>query len=259
MIVSPTVVEGFAVEVDVSELPAGTVAVTVERTVDADVRPVRGGRELPVAGDGALVWDWEVPLGYDIGYRVIALAANGSQLGASGFGQVTTPGIERPYVVLSDPLEGGSARLVHALSGTDAQRSWSLPVSQVHPSTMPDPILHVAGRASVQPWPLRLLTEDQEAADSLREFLLSAAFVLVRTPAGIGLPPLLYGMPASITERPLLDGSATWDMPLTVSGGPLVHILTSVWTYGDLESLGLLYGDLPAMFPTYRDLQRGPA
>ena len=260
MIVSASLVDGYGVEVDVSGLPAGTATITVERTVGADVRPVRGGRAAPVAGDGALLWDWEAPLGVGVGYRVLALDADGVQLGASGFTSVATPGVERPDVVLSDPLEGGSARLVHALDGTDAQRGWVRPVSQVHPSGVAaDPLLHVPGRASVQPWPLTRFTETQADSDELREFLLSAAFLLVRPPAGIGLPPLLYGQPASITERPHLTGASTWDMPLTLSGGPLVHLLTSVWTYGDLEALGILYGDLPSMFPTYRDLQRGPA
>ena len=246
------------VEIDITGLPVGTATILVERVVGSDVRPVRGARDLTVAGTGALVRDWEIPLGVEVTYRVVARNAAGGTLG-TGFAQVELPGPTVPHLWLSDPLEENSARLVVATNETDTERTWGASVSQVVPFGRALPSLTVGSRARLSEWPLTLLTQTQAEADEMRAFMLDASFILIRPPANMGLPPLLYGSPASIVEVPHPSGVSLWRMPLTVSGGPLVHIVAHAWTYGDLEQLGLLYGDLPSMFPTYRDLQRGPA
>lgn len=247
----------YAVRIDIADLPAGATTISVSRIIDGNVDHVRGARDLLVAGSGGIVTDWETPLGASVTWFVEAMDSTGAVLSTDQVA-IEVPGVDMPHVVLSDPLEEASAQSYRAVLGTDETRTWERKLEAVAPSGQRLPRLTV-GAQSYGDFTLLLLTETHEAGARLRSFLENAAALMVRPPAGIGLPAVIVGHAGTITESPTVtQGVSVWRLPITRSLGPRIQTLAAAWTYGDLADLGLTYGELSATFPTYRDLQAGP-
>lgn len=188
-------------------LAAGAVRVNVQAVVEGRTFKVRGGVDLFAAG-GAVVMDYEVPLGVPVSYRAEMFDAAGASLGWTDATQVTVDaGFTRPGMVwVSQPLYPAGAVRVDLL--VDAAASISRPpVGDVEWAEGARVGMHVGtGRRGVDGVPLPFLVSVADA-DRVQGMLGGyatdyPAVLLFRTGPGVRLPALLFGSVHTLEEIP---------------------------------------------------------
>jgi hypothetical protein len=242
------------VEITIADLYPAEATVTVYRTVDGFRRPVREGENLVVIGTDAVV-DYEAPLGRVITYELeitAGLALGGP--GASGTVTLTPAG---SYGWIQDPLDPASAIKLYGDVGPNGESAltdqsvhnlaYAADVSLIPIMGSSEPVALIGQRMVASKIPFNILTDAAEHTTNLRDLLMQAPLVLIRTlPTwGTALPALCYCAPPEPTEDPInapYGGTLTsWSFETGLVAPPRMKLVVPIWTYGDVQALWTTY------------------
>jgi hypothetical protein len=260
-VVSQTAPPMVAVTWDTGELPANTNTVIVYRTVDGVETTVRNGYNLYAVG-GAIVDDWEAPIGVPVTYRAECFNSVGTDLGSTASSVAVTILADTVGTAwLSDPLDETSP--VKVTMAGQAGQAPSRPI--------PGQVYQVGLRTIVLAGVPGLISNldmgfyTQTTAD--RETVLALVkkangLLLLRTPPPMMVPRLLYCFCPGMTpsEFRLTQGveKIAWANPVTeVSPTTASTSVSSVsWqTYIDAFPT---WADMEAAYATWFDAMKTP-
>lgn len=244
------------VDIECSDLPAGTTSLSITRIVDGWERDVRLAGSI-LAGTTAYTEDAEAPTGVTVYYHVTALGSTGAVL--DEWQGSTGPIADAPgaLVWISDPLDATSARLVQCTSETDPERpferevsdSWGIGAEFAHTS-------HGALRHGVRR--IEILCRSQEEHASVRDIVSGP--IQIRAAAWRDLPTLLYGTPRGVSLRVTPSPDDWWSLAtftIVPSVGPMVPTLLPRRTLGDVEDEGTALGELEDQYLTLGAMEVG--
>lgn len=254
------------VDLLVSAIPNSAVYISVWRSTPGDRKVyVRGGNTVRTGG--ADTWsftDYEAPLGYASVYTVQAVAAGVIIASA----QVTAPVDGTQDVWLSDPLAPGVSAAVRIADGSLSSFTYTLDRSLVTVAGAALPVSVSGVRTAAGAFPVSLMADDVDTAGGVREVLTSADVVLLRVPAGRGvpLPPAAYMSADAVTETVVAErdqtgqvGASYWqfDLAADLVAMPNASVVVPPRTYATVLAESGTYANLVTLRPTYLDVLRG--
>ena len=253
------------VDLDSTGLPTTAAQITVTRTVDGEVWPVRGAGDSYVPGSPT--WsgtDREVPVGRTVTYRIVAARATGATV-ATQTVTVTVPDINPGMAWLSDPLDETVALPVHLQVGTDEDRTGSRDVRLAQPIGAAWPVGTIGRMSRLTDWQLVVVAHDETLSAALRDLQQQALIVCVRTSAQLHLPPLLYVAITAHSEQvwheqlgqPTPRWRARHQWTCAATRGTELSPSVYAWTWGDVKALGITWAQAAARWPQWRDVKRG--
>lgn len=239
-----------------ADLDASVASVTLYRTADGVILPVRTAINLGAVG-GFTAFDAEAPQGVPISYQALQFDASGNQIGYTPTVSATIPTIEPIYGWLSDPLvESSAIKIVMTdTAGIAPQRK------------VPGTVYSVGAKAVVlagQQSPLNDLdmgfytmsADDDLAVQALIQ--QANGIVLIRTMPGFGVlvPRALYCFTAA-TNPTYLDGNGSvWDNKVSEIAPTTQAVAKSNASWDDVESTFATWDDAKAAFPTWLVLEQ---
>jgi hypothetical protein len=239
-----------------ADLDADVAAVTLYRTADGVISPVRTAINLGAVG-GFTAFDAEVPQGVPVTYQALQFDASGNQIGYTATVSVTIPAIEPIYAWLSDPLIEGSAIKVVM---TDT--------AGMAPSrTIPGTVYTIGSKAVVlagQQGPLAgldmsfytLSADDDAAVQSLIQ--QANGIVLLRTMPGFGalIPRALYCFAGSANPTYLDGNGSIWANSVSEVTPSTQQVIQSSASWDDVISTFPDWDTAKAAFATWLDLEQ---
>ena len=239
------------------DLPAGTHTIEVTRSFDGQADVVRGTHGGLFADGGAVLDDYEIPVGVSVSYVAEAFDSSGVSLGTVTALTGTIPAPDPSVVWLSDPTNPSLVVAVTAEVGFAAAvtRSRASQTYQVGDRVVA--LLGEMGKRKGVPLSVISMTADVTAA---LDTLLTQTAILVRTAPPMRLPRLLYVIIADINENPLgWDGeSSLWDLTGDEIDTTTLDILVPVTTYQTYMDAFATYADAMAAYATYFDAIKNP-
>lgn len=252
------------IDIDDADLDPSCVTAQVMQVSQWGSVPVENTPRT-VAG-GFVVYDYTIPAGVSVVYKVRQFNAAGADIGLV----LSIPvEVEIPFgkVVLSDPFAPAAAVVLDGEAQFAGQRGKSRPTKIYQAGTRS---FAMSGLASaMQQVNLSCYTDTVDDADALAE-LLDQPIVLVRTHPRTGLPGSFYASvpsfaPDSTDHARFGRDTNLWVMSGSEVSRPTVDVLVPIYSY-DLykEYLYALYpptasyGDAASEWSTYIDAIRNP-
>ncbi len=249
-----------SVDIGITGLPAQTTKVVITRQWGSGVgEQIRGA--VGVAGTTAHAIDYDVPVDFDVTYKIQAITGRTLVLETA----VTPPVRVDPPPVgvawLTDPMAPRGSMLVSLLLDSDHVRKYVAPTSAVVRlgSQLP------AALSGTRQAPLRVIgwgTDTLEEAEAAEVLISSGGVLLVRCsqatmPHATGL--LYVGAP--VVERVLYWPAAFADWVIGdgfEARGPAAPAVVHLWMYSDQVANGGTYQTLKGSFvgKTYLDMAR---
>jgi len=239
-----------------ADLPAGTHSIRVTRTADRAF-VVRGGSAL-FADGGAVLDDYEIPVGVAVSYVAEAFDSDGVSLGTvDALSGSVASDPSKGWV--SDPTDPSSVIQVELKGDFGSQLTR---VRQVQTYQVGDRLVSLLGaRGKLTQVPLRMQTKTLADADAL-DAILGQSVVLIRVPPPVRVPRNLYVVVATTNE---LDQNVQygqswviWDITGDEIDATTLDILVPVVTYQDYMDAFPLYSDAMAAYATYFDAIKNP-
>lgn len=241
---------------EAADLPAGTHTITVTRTADGLSYVVRGASAL-FADGGAVLDDYEIPVGVVVSYVAEAFDSDGISLGAVAALTGTIAAPDPKIVWISDPTNPNLTVSATAEMGFSAGLSRKRAVQTYQVGDRVVALLGPIGKLAGVP--LRLVSLTAASTASL-DVLLRQTAVLIRTAPPMRLPRLLYVVVPTMTENPLgWDGeSSLWDLSGDEIDATTLDILIPVVTWQDYIDAFPTWADMEAAYSTWFDAMKNP-
>lgn len=252
------------VVVDVTDMPAGTTTITVERIAEAGQSVVvRGADRVAVTGtDAWTCTDWDAPVGRDPVWRATMRNAGGGVLGTVdghvwqggdtvgdtvgdvvsdtvGGDDVTSgvPPITSGMAWISNPYDPLSAMLVPLMADSDQETTHSMDVSLSlagRATHLPSAVVGVRLLGGKRTFTVRCWTRDQ--AQQLETLLTSAVTLLVRSQQIRHRTGCLFVVVGDVTEvphhnRPAQSEATTWTLSCDEVDPGRIGVLVPPWTW----------------------------
>ena len=126
-------------QITITDLPAGTASLRVERVLDDLTERVRGDSTTPIIGTTAAITDWAMPIvadGRNITYQVTPYGAGGQPLQAPTTRQQWLPAAGHDVTWLADPDDPvGAVRVTHLSSSDDDDETATATIDLLHTVT----------------------------------------------------------------------------------------------------------------------------
>lgn len=241
---------------EAADLPTGTHTIKVTRTAD-ETYVVRGGSALFAEG-GAVLDDFEIPLGVDFTYTAEAFDEDGTSLGTLDpiTGHVDA---DDGKAWISDPTDPSSAVQVDLRSDFGETYEWDRAIQTYQVGDRLVSLLGAMGKLTNIN--LALQTKDADTRSSLLA-LLKRTIVLFRVPPPTEVPRLLYVVVAKVQKQ---DINVQYGRQLTqwpITGDEIdattLDIVIPIVTYQDFMDAFPLYSDAMAAYSTYFDAIKNP-
>jgi hypothetical protein len=190
------------------DLLPGTARVTLYRIAEGRTTEVRAGKDLFAAG-GAVLVDYEIPLGVPVTYRAQQYAEDGTELGYTGAVEVTVP-VDSPYRGwISDPLDATVA--VPVVFSDAAGRSPSAPIPGTVYRVGDRTVALVGQQGLLENLNMDFFTETLADRDALLGLLRSSGgLVLIRSAPALQVPRLLYCWAANAVPDTFAGEFTAW-------------------------------------------------
>lgn len=261
-----------AVQLTITGLGIGDSLVSVWRTADGALSPVRGARRATMV-DADAVTDFDVPLGRPVSYEVEVIS------GPSGASRTTSGPvvIESETAWIMDPLDPSTAVPVVGTHGRDgtpyfrgealARLEYESQVSVFDIMGNDRPMALFGQVMAARNIPMSMSTRSAEQNAKLRDLMLSSTGLLFRPiPAfGVDLPGVMFVSISKKAEIPvdvMMGGDLTWwEMTADTIAAPVLKVLTATFSYGDVAILFSTYQqkqDALGSGATYLDDMKSP-
>jgi hypothetical protein len=242
---------------EAADLPAGTHTIKVTRTADGVSYVVRGASAL-FADGGAVLDDYEIPLGVQVSYVAEAFDSDGAPLGAQDAltGQVDT---DPSMGWVSDPTNPNAVVQVE-LKDDFAQDL--ITVRQVQTYQVGDRVVALLGAlGKLTSIPLRMQTKTIPDYHTLVGILRQTA-VLIRTAPPTLQPRLLYVVVPTVkaTQQDVQWGGGwvLYDIQGDEIDATTLDILIPVVTWQDYIDAFPTWADMEAAYSTWFDAMKNP-
>lgn len=251
---SPRVRVSFAA----AELSASVATVSVVQISSAGEFPVRGATGINAAG-GAVVIDYEAPLGVPVSYRAEQFDAAGVSLGLTASASVQL-NISPGDVIVQDFLAPKKAVRVDAHSSFGGEVRTSRTATRYRAGGNTLVLMGEVGLA--EQVPLTVNTRTLAAADTL-ESVLAEGTVLIRSMPGVlRIPQLLYCAIPEVSQVPMdvqWGGEwVRWDLVGDEVSRPTMSVVEPVFTYDLYRGTYATYAAAKAAYPTYLAAKSNP-
>lgn len=239
------------VGVTITDLGVGDSVVSVWRTADEERNPVRGSRRV-IMNDASYVVDYDAPLGRPISYEVEVIS------GPSGASRVaaTDVTLESETGWIMDPLMpqtavpvvGGEGDEAYLRPAALAALEYAAKVQMYEIMGSSKPMALFGQRMAESNLDTSLGTASAVQNARLKKLLRSTAQLLFRPLPSWGkyeMSGTLFLANAKATQIPVntsWGGESTWwDIQSDVVEAPVIKVLTSTFTYGDVNILMATY------------------
>lgn len=243
---------------EAADLPASTHTVTVTRTADGVSYVVRGASAL-FADGGAVLDDYEVPVGVTVSYTAEAFDSSGVSLGAVAGALTGTVACDPSLGWVSDPTNPNAVVQVE-LKSDFAQTLTT--VRQVQTYQVGDRVVALLGAlGKLSNLTLRMQTKTVDDYMTLVGVLRQSA-VLIRTAPPTLQPRLLYVVVPTVNaiqqDVQWGGGWVLFDIQGDEVDATTLDILIPVVTYQTYMDAFATYADAMAAYSTYFDAMKNP-
>lgn len=248
------------VDVPVSEFPAGSVTVSLQRTCEGRTMDVRGGQSLP-ATSPAIVLDPEPAFGIESAYTVVGYGADGAVVGSWPVGSVV---VDFDGVVIQQPLDPRRSVQVDRLRATAAEIERETPGELVYPqgSELPG-LVGLGPRRGVERVRLDVRVRSNADADALQATLggygnRQLPIWLVRTPPGQRIPRVFFCHVPALREQDVswYSERVPFFAVVTEVRPPVAGITAAVLTHSDMKVFFATHAEVKAQYATHSDIKR---
>lgn len=250
------------IDVPVSEFPAGSVTVSLQRTCAGRTMDVRGGQRLP-ATSPAIVVDPEPGFKIESSYTVAGHDAAGNVIGSWPIGSTV---VDFDGVVIQQPLDPRLAVRVSRLAGTASELARETPGELVYPQGEVLPgLVGLGPRRALQDVPVEILVDSYEAADMLQATLgtydtRQLPIWLIRTPPGRRTPPIFFCSVPKLVERDDFIQMGYRYVPFSARVSevrpPAAGITATALTHSDMKVFFSTHSEVKAQYVTHSDIKR---
>lgn len=238
-------------------LPTATHTLQVNRVADGVTYTVRGASNAFAAG-GAVIEDWEIPVGVLVTYQATAFDESGASLGSV---EEFTATVSCPPSLawISDPVNPNSVVQVQARRDFGDTLT---NVRQVQTYQVGDRVVALLGAmGKLSNLNLHVQTKTLADADMLKTILMQTS-VLIRTTPPTRVPRLLYVVVPQVNE---VDNDVQWgggwvEWPLTGTevSPTTLDILIPVTTWQDYIDAFPTWQDMIDAYDTWFDAMKTP-
>lgn len=236
-------------------LQNGSNQITVYRQWDGEEAILQGAYETEVLGTTMLFYDYGVPFGTTVIYKVVT-ALNGAtkELGQSGVVTVTVTNT----VWISDPVSPQVALVVTPDAQSFKRKSYSRDGNLVNGIGRSKPLALTGIRQAASKIPLNIMTYTDMQSLSLEAVLFNTDPVMIRSSSNHNLPSLAFVTFSEINVEMIdaPEGSTRrYSMEATIVESPGVDVLVPIRTYQDYANEFTTYSG--TTYATYLDLMKG--
>lgn len=240
-----------------AELAPTVSTLSVVEISEAGEIPVRNGSLINGVG-GAVLTDYEVPLGVPVTYQAEQFDAAGVSLGLTS-SATTTVSIPAGWVVISDPFAPRQAIRARAEVMFAESLSYSRDVKLYRRGTETVALMGQLGL--LEDVNLRVLTES-DADVAMMMSVLSGGNVLIRSMPPVPLPRVLHavvGKPRRVPLDARLGGAySVWDISGVEVSRPSMSVVEAVSSWGLYKSAYPTWADAKAAYTTWLDAKSNP-